>query len=181
MFEVSFGAYRAWLAEGRLPELEAEYRRRAALLEEFDVEKADGAGNACFAGIGLQDEWPRIVVAQQCVPAMKLGFHPGLLIVPETGVAFLGAGERLLAYTINTPQRIWEKFTAVGFWSWNQVDGVILMAAELELRAFDLNANEMWSCFVQPPWSFGIEEREIVLEVMGEITRFGIESGPEKK
>src|SRR5215208_1254026 len=91
MFEVSFGAYRAWVA-GEMPVLADEYRKRAALLEEFDLEREDEAG------IGLQDEWPRIVVAQRCVPGMKLGFHPGLLIVPETGVAFLGAGERLLAY-----------------------------------------------------------------------------------
>src|SRR5437764_12955990 len=113
MFEVRFGAYRAWVVAGELPALVGEYRKRAALLEEFDLQRNDGDGDVCFAGIGLQDEWPRIVVAQRCVPGIKSGFHPGLLIVPESGVGFLGAGERLLAYTINPPQRLWEKFAAV--------------------------------------------------------------------
>jgi hypothetical protein len=69
------------------------YREHARLAEEFDLDSTGGA--TCFFGVGdASADSPTLVVAQRYVPA-GYSFYPGILIVPETGVVFIGAGERL--------------------------------------------------------------------------------------
>ena len=46
-------------------------------------------------------------MAQRYTPA-GYGFNPGILVIAETNVAFVGAGERLLAYDLLAPKRLWE-------------------------------------------------------------------------
>ena len=79
------------------------------------------------------------------------GFDPGLLLVPETGVLFLGAGERLLAYGLDQPRRLWEDTAEVGFWGWGRFGETVLMSAELELAAWDTSGRKLWTTSVEPP------------------------------
>ena len=100
------------------------------------------------------------------------------MIVPETDTLFVGCGERILAYNLNEPSRIWEDFAEIGFWAWDRYKDFVLMFAELEFAAWDIHANELWTTFVEPPWSYTIEDRLINLEVMGKKSNFHINLGP---
>ena len=109
-----------------------EYRRHATLNEEFGLGRSDG--EACLVTIAAGNDWPLLVVAQRFDPCVA-GFDPCVLLVPETKVLFVGAGTRLLAYSLSGPQRLWKDMADTGFWSWQQHGNVVLMAAELELAA----------------------------------------------
>jgi hypothetical protein len=65
-------------------------------------------------------EWPALVVAQRFEPGPEAGFNPGLLLVPDSAVLFLGAGARLLAYDLRVPRRLWEDEADTGFWGWRR-------------------------------------------------------------
>lgn len=168
--------YRVLSCGGELPELYDLYRQHAALVEEFELASPDG--EPCFFAIGDQLTWPDLVVAQRYQPAGS-GFEPGVLVVPETATVFIGAGTRLLAYTLNTkPERLWIDQADFGFWSWSRFGEFVLMAAELELAAWDLRGKKLWSTFVEPPWTFSVSGSALNLDVMGEKTTFEIAIGP---
>ena len=98
-------------------------------------------------------------------------------MAPEAATLFVGAGTRLLAYDIAAPRRLWEERTEVGFWSWRQHGTVVLMAAELELAAWDAAGAKLWSRVVEPPWSYDVAGGEVRLDVMGTESRFPLTSG----
>src|SRR4051794_33044423 len=97
MFSIALGPYTLSCYPDRLPELYGEYVKHAGLVEEFDL---DGpGGSTCVLAVSRGVAWPFLVVAQRYGPAGI--FHPGALLVAETGVLFIGAGERLLAYSLD--------------------------------------------------------------------------------
>ncbi len=106
------------------------------------------------------------------------GFHPGALLVPETGLLFIGAGERLLAYRLDGPTRLWEEATDCGFWGWARHEDRVILSAELELAAWDVRGRKCWSMFVEPPWSYEVSAGMIELDVMGTRSRFPLDTGP---
>ena len=118
-----------------------------------------------------------LTVAQRFSPASP-GFEPGVLIVPETGVAFIGAGERLLAYDLRRAVRLWEDAADVGFWWWDRAGDVVLMAAELELAAWSTTGTRLWRMFVEPPWSYWLQGDQLNLNVMTVEQTFSVERGP---
>jgi hypothetical protein len=178
MFKVAVGEYSLLVHRGPLPGMYGEYRRHAALAEEFGVDSAEG--EACFVGVGAAREWPLLTVAQRFEPCVA-GFDPGVLLVPETRVLFVGAGTRLLAYDLTGPQRLWEDVADVGFWGWAQHGEHVLMSAELELAAWDVNGRKLWTTFVEPPWSYRVEGDQVRLDVMGRESSFSIHDGPEPR
>jgi hypothetical protein len=97
--------------------------------------------------------------------------------VPETQLLFVGAGARLLAYDLAGPRRLWEDVADVGFWHWSVHNDAVLMAAELELAAWDRGSTKLWSRFVEPPWSYSVEGARVQLDVMGALSAFGIVEG----
>jgi hypothetical protein len=174
--EVVVPPYLVLTCGGELPELYEHYRKHATLLEEFDL--ASSEGRFCFFGVGRQLDWPDLVVAQRYHPA-GYGFYPGILVVPETATVFIGAGERLLAYKLNTnPERLWIDQADVGFWSWSRFGEYVLMAAELELAAWSIHGKKLWSAFVEPSWSFSVSASTVELDVMGKKSTFDIATGP---
>jgi hypothetical protein len=120
-----------------------------------------------------------LVIAQRFVPGEDSGFHPGALIVPETDILFVEGGERILAYDLMKPSRIWEDTADTGFWSWDRFGDFILMSAELEMAAWDTSARKLWTTFVDPPWSYTVKNGTVYLDVMGEKRRFPLVAGPE--
>jgi hypothetical protein len=56
----------------------------------------DYAGYLSVAVDDGQENWP-LLVTQRYSPSGS-GFEPGVLLVPETGMLFIGAGTRLLGY-----------------------------------------------------------------------------------
>lgn len=108
------------------------------------------------------------------------GFTPGVLSVPETGLLFVGAGTTLLCYSVGAePRRLWADEADFGFWSWRRAGDRVLMAAELELAAWDLEGRKLWSTFVEPPWDFDVVDRRVELDVMGTVCAVDIDRGPD--
>ncbi|HEX8913440.1 MAG TPA: hypothetical protein VF796_13850 [Humisphaera sp.] len=175
MFEIGVGDYQLRVHRGPLPGMYGEYRRHAALAEEFALDRPDG--DACLVAVAAGHDWPVLVVAQRFEPCGG-GFDPGVLLVPETGVLFVGAGTRLLAYALDGPRRLWEDAADAGFWGWARHGDVVLMSAELELAAWDVRGRKLWTTFVEPPWAYRVEDDRVRLDVMGRLSSFPLAAGP---
>ena len=134
--ETSVGAWGVKTALG-FPLVLDEYRERAALADRFPCDKHDEGG--LFVAIARPGEdWPSLVVTQSWGPSGP-GFSPGVLVVPETGTVFIGAGTRILCYREDGGSwtRQWEQTAGYpGFWSWRQHGDVVLMAGEVGLAAW---------------------------------------------
>jgi hypothetical protein len=179
MFEVTYNEFTLLMESGSLPDLHPEYRKHTALGEEFDLTSRE-EGQWCFVGVKKGSGWPFLTVAQRFWPA-GAGFHPGALLVPETSLLFIGAGERLLAYDLREPKRLWLDSANTGFWHWHRHGDYVLMAAELEFAVWNKEGLKLWSTFVEPPWDFQCGGDSVTLDVMGQKSTFGLRHGPEKK
>jgi hypothetical protein len=150
----------------------------AGLVEHFDdaLDRADGG--YFFFTVTADRDWPSLVVTQQFSPA-GAGFGPGALLVPRTATVFLGAGTRLLGYQLGADgwRRLWEDEAECGFWSWRQHGDVVLMSAELELAAWHVGGEKLWTRFVEPPWTYRVIDDRVELDVMGTVTTFGLTEG----
>jgi len=177
VFTVAFQTYTVLCLPDGLPDLYTEFTRHARLVDELDLKQSEG--KSCFLAVKKGMAWPFLVVAQRYSPAGH-GFHPGALIVPEKGVLFVGAGERLLAYQLEPPARLWEDHADTGFWGWQRHGEFVLMAAELELAAWTVCGQKLWSTFVEPPWEYAVEEGAVRLDVMGKKSLFPLAIGPER-
>jgi hypothetical protein len=176
MFKVTVGEYNLLCRSQGLPNTYPEYVKHARLAEEINFGAAEG--DLCFLAVAKGSEWPLLVVAQVYSPTVDGGFHPGALLVAETGILFLGAGERLLAYELGSPRRLWEDAADVGFWGWARHGGVVLMSAELEIAAWDTRGRKLWSTFAEPPWDYEVVDGRVELDVMGKKSSFPISVGP---
>jgi hypothetical protein len=177
-FRVAVGKCSLLVHRGPLPGVYGGYRHRAALAEEFALDSPDG--EACLVAVATGDEWPSLVVAQRFEPCAG-GFDPGVLLIPETGVLFVGAGTRLLAYNLDGPERLWEDTAEVGFLGWAQHGDVVLMSAELELAAWDVHGRKPRTVFVEPPWGYRIEHEQVRLDEMGRASSFPVRDGPGRR
>jgi hypothetical protein len=97
MFQINIAPFSLLVHRGPLPAMYGSYREHAMLAEEFDLEKPDG--EACMIAVGRDADWPFLVVGQRFEPCVA-GFNPGMLLLPGTQVLFIGAGTRLLAYSL---------------------------------------------------------------------------------
>lgn len=174
MFSISVGPYTLLCHPNRLPDLYGRYAEHAALVEEFDGPAPEG--ERCCLAVRRGTEWPFLVVVQRYPPAG--GFHPGALLVPETDLLFLGAGERLLAYRLDVPARLWTDTTDCGFWGWARHGDRVVLSAELEMAAWDIRGRKCWSLYVEPPWNYRVEDETIHLDVMGRTSSFPLDTGP---
>ncbi len=175
MFELTFDDYSVQVEDGGLPETYAEYSRHAQLKVEIGLE--GGEGRAAFCAVARQQGYPFLVIAMRYSPAGH-GFAPGVLLVPETATLFYGAGTQLLAFELHTPRQLWADAADVGFWSWRRHGRTVLMSAELELAAWNVNGRKLWTTFVEPPWSYTVQDGAVRLDVMGEISEFSLQEGP---
>ncbi len=175
MFELTFGEYSVQVEDRSLPKGYADYSRHARLKVELGL--AGREGRVAFCAVAKQEGWPFLIIALRYSPAGH-GFRPGVLLVPETQVFFLGAGTQLFAFELRTPRQLWEDVADVGFWSWRRYGRTILMSAELELAAWDLKGHKLWTTFVEPPWSYTVHDRSVRLDVMGAVSEFSVEAGP---
>jgi hypothetical protein len=176
VFRFTLDTYTLLCQSDGLPDLYPEYKRHARLVEEIDL---TGRGGLCFLAVQRNSDWPFLVVAQRYSPS-EAGFWPGALLVPETGLVFIGAGERVLAYQLEEPRRLWEDQADTGFWDWQRHGNFVVMSAELELAAWDIEGRKRWTTFVEPPWDYSVVDRFIHLDVMGKKSSFPLESGPGK-
>ncbi len=110
-------------------------------------------------------------------PGPKLGFHPGVLIVPETATVFIGIGEDVYTYSMAPIALIAKESAEAGFLYWSRYGNAILMSAELELSAWSLDGKRKWTRFVEPPWHYMIDNDVISLDIMGNVALLSLETG----
>jgi hypothetical protein len=183
MIEVALAGYTVTLGE-RLPDEEDPDCAHATMVERFEVAAATGqrhvsAPNELHIEVrrdAVWPAWPVLCVAQRY--HREGGGDPGVLLAPETGLFFIGAGERLVAYDLHGPTRLWEDHADTGFHAWQRHDDLVVMAAELELAAWDVRGVKRWSTFVEPPWSYQVDGRLVRLAVMGISSSFPLATGP---
>lgn len=165
------------LVDTELPALFSQYVSRAVYSDIVDLEDAEGA--TFFVAVQRNGDWPEVVLARRYSPA-GYGFAPGVVLVPETQLLFVGAGDRLAAYSLRDPiARLWDDEAEMGFWRWERIGDRVIMSAELELAVWDTAGSKQWTTFVEPPWSYDVVDGQIELDVMGTRTTFGLDSGPQ--
>lgn len=175
MFQVSVGPYSIRLTYDRLPHTYGEAVRRAKIVDEIALDDRS-AGTAFCVEVSRDHAWPFLVSAQRYSPSAEC-FFPGVLLVPETHRLYIGAGTRLLAYELATPQRLWEDSTEPGFWSWARYEDVVVMSAELEIAAWDLLGGKLWTRSVEPPWEYSVQDGIVHLDVDGKVTEHALHTG----
>jgi hypothetical protein len=168
----SCGPYELHASIGGLPAAYDALVGQATLHEEIEIRSRDGT--PLFFAVSAPGEWPELTVALTFDP----GFGPGFLLIPERRRLFVGAGTTLIAYELSPIRRLWEATTNFGFWSWRQHGDIVLMSAELELAAWDVDGKKLWSTFVEPPWSYAVDGDTIKLDVMGTTSTFPVATGP---
>jgi hypothetical protein len=57
---------------------------------------------------------------------------------------------------------------------------MVLMSAELELSAWDLEAHKLWTIPVEPPWSYEVTGGTVFLDVVGARSQFPIATGGQR-
>jgi hypothetical protein len=174
---VTIGDTEVFVARER-PGIWAALCAHAELVDEQSDDTRDDA-ELLVAGIGPADsDWASLILAWEYAPSSRGGFAPGILVVPETGIAFVGAGATLRAYRISpNVEALWKDEADIGFWSWRRHGATVVMSAELELAAWDIDGTKLWSRFVEPPWSYSVHGQGVTLDVMGTETTFDLRTG----
>lgn len=151
-------------------------RQRAKLFEEYNLESRE-PGIITTVAITPQGSEPVLVVSQHRELDPQ-SFPLGVLVVPETSLTLIAAGHRLLAYDLRGPAKLWENHVEFGFLGFGRHDDTIVMSGELTLTAYDLQGQERWSMFVEPPWDYAVQDGQITVDVMGRVQSFSLSSGP---
>lgn len=153
-FKCTCGPYTVSLGD-TLPPMYYSYCRHAQLVDTFEL---DGSFSAlCYLAVARGRNWPFLIVAQRYSPGPQSGFYPGVLLVPETNLLFLGAGERVLAYTLAKPARLWEHGLTGGFCHWEQVQESVILSSENNLAIWDVQGHKRWDFSVEPPWQYTLD------------------------
>ena len=170
--ETAVGGWGVMTAAG-FPTILDEYRSRARLHERFAGHQDDDGG--LFVGVARPGEdWPSLVVTQRWGPT-GAGFTPGVLVVPESGRVFIGAGSRILCYHDDEGawRRQWlENLAYPGFWGWRQHDEVVVMSGELEIAAWTIEGERLWVEAVEPPWSYEVVGITVRVDIIGTVRSF---------
>ncbi|EQM70649.1 hypothetical protein L682_00905 [Aquipseudomonas alcaligenes OT 69] len=174
MLYSTIGRYSVGLAT--LPEqVDAGIRMSTVVTEKIDC---DG-NNSDYLALTVREEGAGslLLVEGYYSPGPSSGFYPGVLVVPETRVAFVGAGTSILCFSLAPITRLARERVEVGFWKWQRHGEWVLMSAELEFSVWSSHGKKLWSRFVEPPWDFVVQGDEVVLDVMGDRQTFCLLSG----
>ena len=178
MYQINIDEYVLHLTNA-FPEIYYAYHKNALFVDNMFHE--DDEGEVLYVALAKGSDWPFLITIQKYQPGPAVGFHPGILLIPETQLLLIGAGTRLLAYTWSTPKKLWEEYLLSGFWSWRHYQDIVLMASETELAAWDIYGNKLWNTAVEPPWTYSVENDDILhLHVMDVEQSFSLRTGPMK-
>jgi hypothetical protein len=182
MIQVTIAGYLLSILE-HMPEHDDSRCAHATLVDRFELQLGSMEADGVHIDVGRGFDWPFLCVVQRYWPGHWAGCRPGILLVPETHIRFVGAGERLLAYDLHGPARLWEDHADAGFHGWQCHDDLVLMSAELELAAWDIRGVKRWSTlqssvFIEPPWEYHVESGVVHLDVMGTVSSFPLLAGP---
>jgi hypothetical protein len=176
-FRLTCAGYTVECTPSGLPLAYHSLKEHAALVDEVALHERD---LCCLTVRRRGESWPFLVVAQSCDPKGG-GFEPGAILASETNVLFVGAGQRVLAYRLEPPVKLWEDGAESGFLGWDQHADTIVLSAELELAAWSTDGEKRWTTFVEPPWHYTINGDMVELDVMGNKQSFGLRAGPRNR
>ena len=172
MISCNVDRYKINVEQYKLPDLYTSYMKHAKLTEEYDLSNEDG--EIFFISVGYGESWPFLTIAQSYEPCAG-GFDPGFLVIPESDILFIGAGQRILLYDLKQVKKLDEDFYNEGFLGWIRYKDYVIMLAELDVTCWRTSGEKMWSRFVEPPYNVEFEGNKIILDVMGKKVRFDIE------
>jgi hypothetical protein len=168
MPQIVVGDWHVTVHDGRLPASYEWYAEHALLNEAFDIRAREGrpffVAVSTFGPAAREHGKPLLAVAQNVWPDYESGFDPGVLIVPETSLLFVGAGERLLAYDLQKPARLWEDHADCGFQAWGRYSDFVWMSAEIEFAVWRLDGTQLWTTFVDPPCDLSFADGLVTLD-----------------
>jgi hypothetical protein len=170
--ETAVGGWGILTAAGS-PTILDEYRERATLEERFTGDPDDD-GSLFTAVARPGEDWPSLIVTQRWGPT-GAGFRPGVLVVPDSGRVFIGAGMRILCYRDDAGvwRRQWQETAAYpGFWGWRLHGDVVVMSGEIEMAAWTVDGERLWVEAVEPPWSYEVIDGTVHLNVEGRVRAF---------
>ena len=173
------GDWEVLIEDGSLPPIFSSYVEHAEFIDQVGLDEVEG--RILFLGISHQPStagWPSVVIALK-YPDARQTFRPGILLLPDPSLVFIGAGERLLCYDIKQKIRLWEDRTDCGFWGWQQSGPYVLMSAELEFGVWGQSGEKLWTTFVEPPWGFEVKGAIVELDVMGQRRVYQLSDGIE--
>lgn len=159
-----------------LPDTLDGYAEHASFSDTADLQ-ADG-GSTALITVARRTGWPEFVAL------LRSGFHgpmfsPGVALVPETGVLFIGGGQVVRAYSLRDPmRRLWEEEVAFGFWDWRRFDDVVVMSGEVTIAAWTTSGERLWSSWVEPPWEYEVSGDRVSLDSDDRTSRFELHAGP---
>ena len=174
MIEFSFDKYKIVV---QLSERPVTYDLWLQHAKYFDVADLTKEGTPVYIGISQGKGWHEDVIAFSADPVDYGGFYPGFLLVAETDTFFIGAGTVIKIYDLKNHKKVFQKELSVGFWGWERFGEYVVMLEELEFGIYDLSGAQLWSTFVEPPWTYKIDNDIITLDVMDETTRRNIKTG----
>ncbi len=179
MFQIVVHGYTLSCFSGGLPEDYEVYREKAKLVDEIDLARdVSHSADVCFLAVQKELAWPFLVVAQKYTPSGLGGSYPQALITPETDMLFLGAGERVLTYRLLPPEKVGQESAEQGFHAFERHGQYVIMRAELELAVWTIQGKKQWSQFVEPPWSYRVEQEAMSVDVIGHVLSFPLSTGP---
>ncbi|MBI5930969.1 MAG: hypothetical protein HY862_16795 [Chloroflexi bacterium] len=148
------------------------------IVEAIDLELCGTNDYAEYFCVSVANPSEIQLVVIQCFGSHGNIFNPAILYVPETDLLFIGAGKRISSFHLNPYTKLWLDTADMGFLSWARYGEFVVMSAELELVAWRINGEKLWTTFVEPPWDYTVLDRQINLDVMGNKTTFSLEEGP---
>lgn len=176
MLAITLAGYTLLCSSGGLPDAYESYRSQAQLIDDIETER-ERLGCLIVQEGNTQ---PRVLITYGYSYA-GYDFHAGALLIPETRVLFFGAGESLTAYRLDKPEKLWKDSADMGFLSWSRHDQFVLMSAELELAAWDIQGQKRWSVAVEPVWQYTVEHDTLHLHVMDKQSSFPLAAGPYRR
>lgn len=174
MIEFSFDKYTIAVHLDTPPDVYGMWLEYAKYLDTDDLSKE---GTSVYIGIAQGGRWYEDIIAFNTDPVDYGGFYPGFLIIPETEILFIGAGIIIKTYDLKNHKKVFQKDTFVGFWGWQRWAEYVIMLEELEFGVYDLKGNEIWSTYVEPPWTYEINEGIVTLNVMDKLSYRNIITG----
>ncbi len=158
-----------------LPAIYDELKKHAMLTDESGLNERD---LCCLSVRRTAETWPFLIVALGC-PTAAAGLSPGALLALDAGTLFIGYGERLLAYRLLPPAKLWTSGASGGFLFWEQHGEVVLLGAGRALAAWSSAAEKLWTAPVAQDWSHEISGESIELTGEdGRKRRFSLREGP---
>lgn len=142
-----------------------------------DLAGLKDGGTSIYIGIEETNKWDMMVVAFNTHPIDNSFFYPQLFFIPETKTLFVGAGIKAMTYSLKEKVKISEGRLSTGFWYWANHDKFIILVGELEIAVYEHKGHFIWKKRAEPPWSYGLEDSIIILDIMGNISKYQLDTG----